>query len=106
MILFVILLPSALCASIFDDAVDLSYDTSEGLKVTHPLHTPYKMTIKLRGEVGDLYVENNDLEQGEHAGTHIDAPAHFARGNYRMHQIPLRQFAGPAVVIDITERAL
>jgi kynurenine formamidase len=50
-------------------------------------------------------LENNDIEQGEHAGTHMDAPAHFIKGKWRIHQIPMEKFAGPAVVVDITEKA-
>jgi len=94
-------------ASLLKDAIDLAYDSTQGLSVTYPLHTKFKLTIKLRGQWGNsgLYVENNDIEQGEHAGTHIDAPAHFIKGGWRVHQIPLEKFSGPAVVIDITEKA-
>jgi kynurenine formamidase len=36
----------------------------------------------------------------EHYGTHIDAPAHFPPGKLTVDQIPVKQFFGPAVVID------
>ncbi len=35
----------------------------------------------------------------------MDAPAHFIRGLWRIHQIPLGRFSGQAVVIDISEEA-
>jgi kynurenine formamidase len=42
----------------------------------------------------------------EHGGTHLDAPIHFAKGRKTVDQIPLEQFIGPAVVIDISVKAL
>src|SRR5712675_298545 len=42
----------------------------------------------------------------EHYGTHLDAPAHFPPGKATVDQIPVKQFFGPAVVIDVrTESA-
>src|SRR5260370_22070964 len=35
-----------------------------------------------------------------HAGTHMDAPAHFPPGKTTIDQIPVKQLFGPAVVID------
>ena len=37
---------------------------------------------------------------GEHGGTHIDAPIHFAQGRPTIDEIPVNQLTGPAVVID------
>jgi kynurenine formamidase len=41
----------------------------------------------------------------EHFGTHIDAPAHFARGAWTLEQIPPQRLTGPLVVLDVTEKA-
>ena len=41
----------------------------------------------------------------EHTGTHMDAPAHFSKGGKYMHEIPMENLMGPAVVIDIKEQA-
>jgi kynurenine formamidase len=41
----------------------------------------------------------------EHAGTHLDAPAHSAPGRWTVDQIPLAGLVGPAVVVDLSERA-
>jgi kynurenine formamidase len=41
----------------------------------------------------------------EHGGTHLDAPIHFAEGGHTVDQVPLERLVGPAVVIDIAERA-
>ena len=37
----------------------------------------------------------------EHYGTHLDAPIHFPPGTTPVDKIPVRQFFGPAVVIDV-----
>ncbi len=37
----------------------------------------------------------------EHYGTHLDAPAHFPPGKTTVDQIPVKQFFGPAVVLDV-----
>lgn len=42
----------------------------------------------------------------EHGGTHMDAPIHFAKGKRTTEAVPLLQLSGPAVVIDVSEKAL
>ena len=37
----------------------------------------------------------------EHYGTHLDAPAHFPPGKTAVDQIPVKQFFGPAAVLDV-----
>jgi kynurenine formamidase len=37
----------------------------------------------------------------EHYGTHLDAPIHFPPGTIPLDKIPVKQFFGPAVVIDV-----
>lgn len=49
----------------------------------------------------------NAFEAGEHVGTHLDAPVHWASGKdlEDVSQIDLRRLVGPAVVIDRVEEA-
>src|SRR5687768_12395929 len=48
----------------------------------------------------------NTLRFGEHTGTHFDAPIHWITGKdlpaNACDTIPVRQFVGPACVIDVT----
>lgn len=37
----------------------------------------------------------------EHYGTHLDAPIHFSPGKTPVDQIPVKQFFGPAVLVDV-----
>ncbi len=41
----------------------------------------------------------------EHGGTHLDAPIHFAKDGLTADRIPVEQFIGPAVVIDVSAKA-
>ncbi len=41
----------------------------------------------------------------EHLGTHIDAPNHFEKNQPSVEKIPVEQFFGPAIVIDISSQA-
>jgi kynurenine formamidase len=41
----------------------------------------------------------------EHFGTHIDAPAHFARGMWTVDQLPTERLISPLEVIDVTAKA-
>lgn len=41
----------------------------------------------------------------EHGGTHLDAPIHFAKDGLTADRIPVEQFIGPAVVLDVSAQA-
>jgi len=41
----------------------------------------------------------------EHGGTHLDAPIHFDKDGRTSDQVPVEQFIGPAVVVDVTAKA-
>ncbi|WP_456367448.1 cyclase family protein [Thermococcus sp.] len=43
----------------------------------------------------------NVLKMGEHAGTHVDAPAHFIPGGKTIEEMPLEKFFGEAFVVDV-----
>jgi kynurenine formamidase len=46
-----------------------------------------------------------EISLPEHFGTHIDAPAHFARGLWTVDQIPAERLLAPLVVLDVTAKA-
>jgi kynurenine formamidase len=49
----------------------------------------------------DKYFARN-ISLPEHFGTHIDAPAHFARGMWTVDQIPPERLIAPLAVIDVS----
>jgi kynurenine formamidase len=71
-----------------------------------PTATPFRLTTVARGETsGGYWYAANDFVAAEHGGTHLDAPIHFAEHGWSTEEIPLDRLMGPAVVVDISERA-
>jgi len=50
------------------------------------------------------YYASNRFRAAEHGGTHIDAPIHFHAGGWSVDEIPLDRLAGPAVLVDVSDR--
>jgi kynurenine formamidase len=50
----------------------------------------------------------NNIECGEHTGTHFDAPIHWVTGKgcpeNATHNIPVKRFIGPACVLDVSSK--
>ncbi|XP_064642196.1 isatin hydrolase-like [Lineus longissimus] len=64
------------------------------------------MTINFRNKTDKGYwYETNDFSAAEHGGTHLDAPAHFSKGKWRVSDIPPERFIAEGVVIDIKDKA-
>jgi kynurenine formamidase len=98
------------CASTSDLSqyswIDLGYDLSSET-VYWPTSSPFTKTTVAEGRTeAGYYYSAYDFCAAEHGGTHIDAPIHFAEGRKTVDQIPLSQLIGPAVKIDVSERAL
>ncbi|XP_064648462.1 isatin hydrolase-like isoform X2 [Lineus longissimus] len=91
-----------------DNMIDMTHGLVDNMPA-FPGHVPYTFTINVRGEYPllknpDIYIEMNTIRLSEHTATHVDAPAHFAKGKWRIHQIPNRNFVAPGVVIDIRDK--
>jgi kynurenine formamidase len=52
------------------------------------------------------YYRSNRFSSPEHGGTHIDAPAHFAKDGNPVDAIPLDQLVGSAVMVDVSRKCL
>ncbi|XP_078588568.1 isatin hydrolase-like [Branchiostoma floridae x Branchiostoma japonicum] len=84
--------------------IDLTWALKSGIPV-FPFYPPYQFTIVHRGnQTGGYYLESNEIAMNEHTGTHIDAPAHFVLGAWRLDQIPLGHLTGPGVMIDVRDK--
>ncbi len=57
----------------------------------------------VEGEVDTDGFYARDLSLPEHSGTHLDAPAHFARNGATVEQIPIGALVRPAVCLDVRE---
>lgn len=85
--------------------VDLSHAFDE-TTVYWPTADPFALSVVSYGptEAGFWYAANAFCA-AEHGGTHLDAPIHFAEGKRTAAEIPLEDLMGPAVVVDVSERA-
>lgn len=88
----------------FRHILDLTHPLSPRFPVFpafKPMHVTTNVTIEENGFFARTW------EVGEHTGTHMDAPAHFAAGAgiRTMDEIPANDLVVPLAVIDLSERA-
>ena len=83
--------------------VDLTHAFSEDT-IYWPTDTRgFTLTEVFHGHTeGGWFYSSYDYAGGEHGGTHLDAPIHFAEGRQAADEIPLEHLIGPAVVVDVT----
>lgn len=98
--------PTALVASWPAGAiVDLTHPY-DGQTIFWPTADPFVLHVVADGITeGGYYYAANTFTTAEHGGTHVDAPRHFAAGQWTVDEIPVEQFVGPAVVVDVTAMA-
>ena len=84
--------------------LDMTYPLDEAA-IFWPTAKPFSLT-----KVGWAVAENgrwyasNEFSASEHGGTHADAPIHFAEGGRTMGQVPLEEWIGSAVKVDVTAK--
>lgn len=94
----------------------LDLSTARLVDLTHALdqQTVYWPTAPSTFELTELYAGKTEagfyysaysLCTPEHGGTHMDAPVHFAEGAQSTDQVPLERLVGPAIVIDVRDKA-
>lgn len=54
---------------------------------------------------GGYFYSSYSICTPEHGGTHLDAPLHFSAAGLPTDRVPLKRLMGPAVVIDVSEKA-
>jgi kynurenine formamidase len=81
--------------------LDLTYAFDEATQVW-PSNPPFRRDALVQGGTAtEAWYATGHVSLSEHAGTHMDAPVHFAQGQVEIDGIPLEQLVGPAVVIDV-----
>lgn len=87
-----------------DKLLDMTYVYDENT-IYWPTAKGFELK-KLGWEVGEAgyWYASNEYSASEHGGTHADAPIHFAENGRTMDQIPLEEWIGPAVKIDVTAK--
>ena len=86
--------------------IDLTHDFSSAT-VYWPTADSFKLEEVFKGvtEKG-FYYSANKFSAAEHGGTHVDAPIHFSEGKRTVDEIPLSNLIAPAVVVDVSDKAL
>jgi len=85
-----------------ENILDMTYVYDENT-IYWPNAKPFELKKGNWGinEKGYWYA-SNEYGAAEHGGTHADAPIHFAQNGRTMEQIPVRDWIGPAVKINVT----
>lgn len=82
--------------------LDMTY-AYDSRTIYWPNASPFKLAPEFNGitERGYWY-SANFYSASEHGGTHADAPKHFSQNGRTIDQVPLPEWIGPAVKIDVT----
>lgn len=81
---------------------DLTHPLSTGLAV-YPGDPPVQFAAHARLDPDGYRV--SEVRCGTHAGTHLDAPAHFLRDGVTVEQLSLGVLVGPARVVEAADAA-
>jgi len=84
--------------------VDLTYGFGTET-VYWPTARHFTLEVQSKGESGGHWYEANNFCAAEHGGTHMDAPAHFARDGLSTDRVPVTAGIGPLVKVDVTAAA-
>lgn len=85
--------------------VDLSYGFGPET-IYWPTAKHFALEVVHRGDTaGHYWYEANNYCAAEHGGTHMDAPAHFAKDGAAADRVPVSAGIGPLVRIDVSAEA-
>jgi kynurenine formamidase len=85
----------------FHTIVDLTHAVNGSVPAYDPAErSDYQVKTTATIDKDKYFARNIALP--EHFGTHIDAPAHFARGLWTVDQIPPERLIAPLVVVDVS----
>ena len=84
--------------------LDMTYPLDDAA-IFWPTAKPFSLTNVAWGiSEGGWWYASNEFSASEHGGTHADAPIHFAAGGRTIDQIPIEEWIGPAVKVDVSEK--
>lgn len=95
--------PNATQSTAFHAVVDLTHSINARVPTYEPAEQSVYQVKTVATIEKDKYFARN-ITLPEHFGTHIDAPAHFARGMWTVDQIPPERLMGPLVVLDVSAK--
>lgn len=85
--------------------IDLTY-AFDAETIFWPTAAGFEITTDFEGITdAGYYYSAYSFSTAEHGGTHLDAPIHFAEGALTNDQLPLDHLIGPAITVDVSDRA-
>lgn len=112
--IFIVLISVGLCCTASVIAGDISPEKTRMLDMTYPFDSstiywptaePFKLDKLNWGKSeGSWWYASNNYGASEHGGTHADAPIHFSEKGKTIDQVPLQDWIGPAVRIDVVSK--
>ncbi len=85
--------------------IDLTHPFDQST-IYWPTSRPFQLEELHKGETKKGYwYEANNFSGAEHGGTHIDAPSHFAKGKWRVDEIPLHRLIATGIMLDVSSKA-
>lgn len=85
--------------------IDLTY-AFDAETIFWPTAAGFEITTDFEGITdAGYYYSAYSFSTAEHGGTHLDAPIHFAEGALTNDQLPLDHLIGPAITLDVSDRA-
>lgn len=81
--------------------IDLTYTFDDQTQVWPGNPSFHRDSTERGGTTTEAWYATGQVALSEHAGTHLDAPVHFAQGQVGVDGIPVEHLMGPAVVIDV-----
>ena len=104
-VLFILVIAASFSACTHKaDILDMTYPYDENT-IYWPTAKSFKLEKVSWGiSEGGWWYASNEFSASEHGGTHVDAPIHFAEKGRTIEQIPLEEWIGPAIRIDVTEK--
>ncbi len=113
-LLIIILVSIILFFNLCTRSPDTSLENSKLLDMTYAfdensIYWPTAESFKLEKAYwgfheGGWWYTSNNYGASEHGGTHVDAPIHFAEKGKTIDQIPLQDWIGPAIKIDVVAK--
>lgn len=88
---------------VFKSVLDLSHTVAESSPNWDGSSKSLVARTVASHESNGYYSRHISLD--EHSSTHMDAPAHMAKGMWTIDQIPAERLVRPLVVLDVTEKA-
>jgi kynurenine formamidase len=88
----------------YRDVVDLTHTLNESSPSWEGTAKPPFSAKQTESYERDGYYAR-EFTTPEHYGTHLDAPAHFARGMWTVEQIPAERLVRPLVVLNVRSKA-